>query len=294
MPSLEQRLSAKNVLIADGGWGTQFANLGLPPGEAPEKWNLDRPDDVRSVAESYVTAGADVILTNTFGGSRYKLEKVGLADRLAEVNRAGAELSKQAAGEAALVFASVGPTGEFMEPVGTITETDMVACFAEQIRALIDGGADGIVVETMMDLGEARAALKAAKDTAACPVVVSMTYEKGAKGYATMMGVTPEQAAAELEAAGADVIGANCGAGMDRMIEMIQLLRHATGRPIWAKPNAGLPQLIEGKTVFKETPEQMAQLLPALVQAGAAIIGGCCGTTPDHIRAFKEVSRTLS
>lgn len=288
MSSLDDRLRTGKVLVADGGWGTELSRLGLAAGESPEKWNLDQPDKVCAVARSYVQAGSDIILTNTFGGSRLKLDKVGLGDKVAEVNRAGAELSKQAAGDGAIVLASVGPTGEFVEPLGTITESEMVDCFAEQIRALIEGGADGIVVETMMDLNEAKAALKAAKDNASCPVVVSMTYEKGAAGIATMMGILPEQAAGELEAAGADVIGANCGAGIDVMTEVARALSQATGKPIWAKPNAGLPQLIDGQTVFAETPEEMVRHLPSLIDAGARIVGGCCGTTPAHIRAFAD------
>jgi len=212
MSTWRERLDDKKILVSDGAWGTELSRLGLPAGESPEKWNLEQPDQVRVVPEAYVAAGSDIILTNTFGGSRLKLDKVGLADRLAEVNRIGAQISKQAAGDRALVFASVGPTGEFMAPLGTISEEEMVACFAEQIQALAAGGADGIVIETMADLGEAKAALKAAKDNTDLPVVVSLAYDKGPAGFATMMGVKPEQAAAELEAAGADVVGGRTAA----------------------------------------------------------------------------------
>ena len=293
MSTWQELLDHKKILIADGAWGTELTRRGLPPGEAPEKWNLDRPDEVQAVPAAYVAAGADIILTNTFGGSRFKLEKVQLDSRVADINRRGAELSKRAAAGKALVFASVGPTGEFMTPLGTISQEDMVACFAEQVQALAEGGADGIVIETMADLGEALAALKAVRRSSSLPAVVSLAYDKGPAGFATMMGVKPEQAAAELERAGADIVGANCGTGIDDMVEVVRLMRTATRLPIWAKPNAGMPELVDGKTVFRETPEEMVKHLPALVEAGASIVGGCCGTTPDHIRALAHAAREL-
>ncbi len=286
MSAFAELLDERKVLVSDGAWGTQFAARGLGAGAAPETWNLERPDEVRAVAAAYVEAGADIVLTNTFGGSRPKLQKAGLAGELAEVNRRGAEFSKEAAGGKALVFASIGPTGEFIQPLGTLSVDQVVAIFAEQVAALAAGGADGIVIETMTDLGEAKAALKAAKDNTSLPVVASMTFEKGAVGYATIMGVTPERAAEELAAAGADAVGANCGAGIDNVIEIVRLMKGATGLPIWAKPNAGLPELVKGQTVFRETPEQMAARAGQLVEAGARIVGGCCGTTPQHIRAL--------
>jgi len=282
----KSRLEKKRVLIADGGWGTELQKRGLPPGEPPEDWNIHRPEEVGAVALSYVEAGAEIILTNTFGGSPFKLAKVHLEGKVTEINRKGAEISKQAAGGRALVFASIGPSGEFMAPLGTVSEEDMMKGFAQQAKALAEGGADGIVIETMMDLGEAKAALLAARQSTSLPVAVTMTFDKGPKGFATMMGARPEQAAAELEKSGADILGANCGAGIDQMIELMKLLRSATALPLWCKPNAGLPELIDGKTVYRETPEMMASKLKALVQAGANIVGGCCGTTPGHIRAF--------
>ena len=279
-------LEKKKVLIADGGWGTELQKRGLPPGESPEAWNISRPEEVRSVALSYVEAGAEIILTNTFGGSPLKLAKVKLEGKVGEINRRGAEISKQAAADRALVFASIGPSGEFMAPLGTVSEGEMRGGFGEQAKALAEGGADGIVVETMMDLAEAKTALQAAKRTTSLPVAVTMTFNHGPKGFATLMGARPEQVAVELEKAGADIVGANCGAGIDQMIDLMKLLRSATLLPLWCKPNAGLPELVDGKTVYRETPEMMASKLKALVQAGANIVGGCCGTTPAHVRAF--------
>ena len=286
MSTWKEWLDKKKILIADGGWGTELQKRGLPPGEPPERWNLQNPDGVRAVALAYLEAGADLILTNTFGGSSLKLAKVGLREKEAEINRMGAKISKEAAGERALVFASIGPTGEFMAPLGACSETEMVQGFALQAKALAEGGADGIVVETMMDLAEAKAALRAAKENTSLPVAVTLTFDKSPRGYATMMGIRPEQAAAELAKAGADTVGANCGAGIDHMIEVMALMRGATSLPLWCKPNAGLPELVEGNTVYRETPEMMASNLKALVAAGADIVGGCCGTTPAHIRAL--------
>jgi 5-methyltetrahydrofolate--homocysteine methyltransferase len=280
------RLAEQGILISDGAWGTQLAERGLPTGVAPELWNAENPDAVRAVAQAYVDAGSDLILTNTFGGSPFKLAKVGLGEQLEDLNRRGVELSREAAGDRVLVFASLGPTGEFMQPLGPVSEDDMVAAFEQQVQAFVDGGADGVVIETMTDLGEAKAALRALRQASDLPAVVSMTFDKGVKGYATMMGVKPGQAAGELEAAGADAIGANCGSGIDDVTRVIGLMRGATGKPLWAKPNAGLPELVEGRTVFRETAAQMADHLAGLVEAGAGIVGGCCGTTPAHVAAL--------
>jgi 5-methyltetrahydrofolate--homocysteine methyltransferase len=205
---------------------------------------------------------------------------------MAEINRLGTEISKGAAVGRALVFASMGPTGELLKPLGAATEAEVVKSFEEQAKALVEGGADGIVIETMIDLIEARAALIAIRQNYTLPVVVSMTFDKKRVGYATIMGVRPQQAVSELEKAGADIVGANCGTGIDDMIEVARVMRQATSLPIWCKPNAGLPELVDGNIVYRETPEEMASKLPLLLEAGATVVGGCCGTTPAHIKAF--------
>jgi len=286
--TIDQLLENNRIAIADGAWGTQLSERGLQPGEPPEAWVLHRPDAVREVAQSYVDAGAEIILTDTFGGSRFKLAKCDLEEHVEEINRRAVELSKEAAEGSALVFASIGPTGEFMEPLGLVSEDEMIEVFAEQVAAMVAGGTDGILVETMTDLGEAKAALRAAKANFDGPVVVSMTFDRGPKGYATMMGVTPERAAGELQEAGAEIVGSNCGHGIENMVEVIGLMSGATELPLWAKPNAGMPKLVDGRTVFTQTPAETAAHFGALVEAGARIIGGCCGTTPEHIRALVE------
>ncbi len=283
-------LKSGSIIPLDGAWGTELNRYGLPTGAVPEAWNLEQPASVAEVPRSYAEAGAKIVLTNTFGGNRFKLAKSGLDAKSAEINLAGARISKAAVGPDVLVFGSVGPSGEFLEPLGTISAADMQAAFCNQVEALVAGGVDGIVVETMTDLEEALCALRAAKSVQpSLPVAVTLTYDKGLHGYATMMGVTPRQAAGQLEAEGADIIGTNCGNGIENMIEIIRELAACTTRPLWAKPNAGLPQLVLGKTVFPATPADMAAQVPALITAGARFVGGCCGTTPAHINAIAEV-----
>ncbi|MGC9319002.1 MAG: homocysteine S-methyltransferase family protein [Armatimonadota bacterium] len=281
-----ERLNQGRILVADGAWGTQLDARGLPRGEPPEKWVLQRPEAVLEVGRGYAECGPDILMTVTMNGSPIALARAGLAEHVDEINRRAVELSMQAAAGRMPVFASVGPTGEFMEPLGEISEGEMVAAFAEQMAALLAAGADGIVIETMFDLGEAKAALRAANEHRAVPVVASMTFDRGKRGYATIMGVSPRQAAEELQAAGADVVGSNCGHGIEQAIEVIRLMRSATDTPLWCKPNAGIPRLQAGEAVFEETPEQMASHFEELVEAGAQVIGGCCGTTPKHIRAL--------
>jgi 5-methyltetrahydrofolate--homocysteine methyltransferase len=283
----------ERLLVADGAWGTEFVRMGLAAGEVCERWNIEHADKVRAVAVSYVEAGADIILTNTFGGNPLKLAKAGLRGQAGELNRRGVEISREAARGKVLVFASMGPTGEFVAPLGAVSESEMVECFAEQVEAIVSASPDGIVIETMTDLVEAKAALRAVRENSRLPVVVTMTFQKGARGYATMMGVRAEDAARELDAAGADALGANCGAGIADIIEVAKLMRPVTGRPLWFKPNAGLPELVHGQTIYRETPGQMVSRLRDLAAAGADIVGGCCGATPEHIRLLAQEARTL-
>ena len=283
--TIEQLLKECPVLI-DGAWGTELQKQGLQPGESPEALNLERPQIVEAVARAYVDAGSRIIITNTFGGTRFMLERHGLADQVVEINRTGAEISKRAAGDRALVLASLGPSGKMLM-MGDITEEELYAAFSEQAEALADGGADGLVIETMSDLEEAKIALRACKETG-LPVVASMVYDTGADHDRTMMGTTVEQATEELTAAGADVIGSNCGQGIEGFVRLCARMKAATDLPIWIKGNAGLPEMVQGKAVYKTTPEQFASFARPLIEAGADFIGGCCGTSPDFIRAVKN------
>jgi methionine synthase I (cobalamin-dependent) len=277
------KLTAHGPVVTDGAWGTQLQQRGLPIGECPDAWNLTQPDKVEEVARAYVDAGSQVILTNTFGANRFILARHGLADQVSEVNRAGVAISRRAADGRALVFASIGPSG-VMLVMGEVSEDALREAFSEQARAMADAGADGLVIETMSDLAEAKLATMAAQETG-LPVVACMTFDSGANKDRTMMGGTPEQAAEQLTAVGADVIGANCGQGVAGMMDICRRLRDLTDRPIWIKANAGLPEVVDGKTVYRQTPDEFAAYVPQLISAGASFIGGCCGTTPEFIRA---------
>ncbi len=286
MSDVIQQLLAAGPVVTDGAWGTELQARGLAGDEFPDAWNLTHPERVAEVAQAYVAAGSQVILTNTFGANRVRLANHALADRAGEINRRGVEISRAAAAGRARVFASLGPSGKMLM-TGETTEDELAAAFAEQARALAEGGADAIVVETMSDLVEAKLALAAAKATG-LPVVACMVFDAGKDKDRTMMGATPEQVAGELTAAGADVIGANCGVGIERYVPVCRRLKAATDRPVWIKANAGLPAMVEGRIVYRTTPEVFASHAPELVQAGASFIGGCCGTTPDFIRAVKR------
>jgi methionine synthase I (cobalamin-dependent) len=289
MHELIEELIAAGPVVTDGAWGTQMQARGLGAGECPDAWNLDHPDRVEEVARAYVEAGSQIILTNTFGANRFGLAKHGLAERTAEINRAGAEISCRAAAGRARVFASIGPSGVILM-MGQTTEEQLHQAFDEQARALADGGADAIVVETMADPQEAKLAVAAARATG-LPVVASMTFDSGKDRDRTMMGTTPEQAAEQLAEAGADVIGSNCGQGIEGYLPIAKRLRTATDRPLWMKANAGLPEVVDGQTMWEQTPDGFASYVPALVEAGASFLGGCCGTGPEFIRAVKEKLR---
>lgn len=273
------------VILTDGAWGTELQALGLGPDELPDLWNLAHPERVEQVARAYVEAGSEIILTNTFRANRLGAGGRILPPALAEVNRAGVEISRRAAAGRARVFASIGPSGKLLIE-GAVTEDELRAAFSEQAEALCAAGADGLLIETMSDLTEAAIAVAAAKATGLV-VVASMVFDSGKNRDRTMMGVSPEQAAEALAAAGADVIGANCGNGIAAYVPICARLRAATGLPVWIKPNAGLPELEAGRVVYRTSPEEFARHVPELVRAGANYIGGCCGTNPAFIRAAR-------
>jgi 5-methyltetrahydrofolate--homocysteine methyltransferase len=282
-------------LVSDGAWGTFFQKKGIKPGECPELWCIDKPAEVLNVARSYVDAGTDMIESNSFGGSRFKLELYGLADRMAEINEAAARISCEAADSSCWVIASIGPTGKMLV-TGEVTEDDLYAAFKEQAVALAKGGARALCIETMSAADEAALAIRAARENTKCEVICTFTFQRGAKGqYRTMMGLSPTKAAEEAIKAGAHVIGPNCGNGMEYMLEIVKEMRAAAGAtPILVQANAGLPRPVNGVDVFPESPEEMAARVQAIVTAGANIIGGCCGTTPAHIKAIRKAVDSLA
>lgn len=294
MKKILAEVRSGKVLVSDGAWGTFLQQKGLKPGECPEQWNVTRPGDVLDIARSYFDAGADMVETNSFGGSRFKLEKYGFGDKVYEFNKAAAAISRQAAGPDRYVLGSVGPTGKLLM-MEEVTEDELYEAFKEQSMALEAGGVNAIMVETMTDLDEARIAVKAAKENTSCEVFCTMTFEKIiGGGFRTMMGISPSEMVESLVEAGADLIGTNCGNGMEDMIGMVKEIRSVnTTIPVLVHANAGMPRLENGVTTFPETPEDMASRVKDIISAGANIVGGCCGTTPAHIGKVRDEVRSL-
>ncbi len=284
-PEKWKRLCAGPPVLLDGAWGSQLQQRGLPLGAAPESWNLSHPEQVQSLAKAYVQAGTQIILTNTFGANRFVLGRHQLAERATEINRTGAQISRNAAGGKAFVFGSIGPSGKMLI-TGEVTTEELSAAFSEQVDALREGGVDGLVIETMSDLDEAVTAVGAAAATG-LPVVACMAYDAGSNGDHTMMGVTPAMAAEAFEKAGAWAIGANCGQGPDDFMKICEQYREATDLPLWMKPNAGTPEMIGEKTVYHMTAEQFARATRRLwEEGGVTFVGGCCGTGPSYTKAM--------
>jgi len=286
MHPLIETLVENGPAVTDGSWGTQMQKRGLKRGQNPDSWNMSQADLVREVAEQYVNAGSQIILTNTFGASRLSLANFDLADKTVDINQAGVRISKEAAGDRASVFASIGPTGKMLITGETSTEA-LQTVFEEQANAQARAGADGIIIETMIDIEEARIAAIAAKQTG-LPVVVSMVYDSGEDKDHTMMGNTPEEVVAAISQIGVDGIGANCGQGIEAFLPICRRLRQATDLPIWIKPNAGLPEVVDDSVVFRTSPQEFVQYVPDLILAGADFIGGCCGTDHEFVTAIRQ------
>lgn len=293
MKSLLERICSGEVLICDGAMGTQLIARGLQPGECPESWCTTHPDSIREIATAYSAAGADIVETNSFGGTSLKLAAYGLESKVGDINRAAAALAKSGVGERAYVAGSVGPTGIFVKGEGgRIPASELYDVFKEQVLALAGGGVDAICIETMWSVQEAEQAIRAAKQNTTLPVLCTFTFSVGPKGFRTAVGVTPENAAKAARTAGADIAGANCGNGVDQMITIAKQMRASVPDiPLLIQANAGLPVIEHGKAVYKESPEHMASRVEELVAAGVNIIGGCCGTTSAHIEAIARAVR---
>ncbi|MDA1280356.1 MAG: homocysteine S-methyltransferase family protein [Chloroflexi bacterium] len=285
-PGILDRLAAGELLIFDGATGTYLQEHGLIPGDSPELMNAAAPDVIKGMAKTYFDAGSDIVLTNTFGGNRFMLKKYKADDRLFELNKLATEHARSAAPPGKYVSGSIGPTGEFIEPLGNVTEDELYETFTEMSRAFEAGGADAVMIETQLGLEEAKLAVRAAKENTNLVVMSTMVFDKGPRGYFTMMGVTPEQAVEGLQEAGADIVGTNCGNGIERMVEIATRMRAVTDGYLVVQSNAGLPIIRNGQTCYLETPEFMAEHFQRLAELPINILGGCCGTTADHIRAL--------
>jgi len=275
----------QEILLGDGAMGTMLLQTGLPAGESPELWMLANPEKVRSIHQAYLEAGSRVLQTNTFGANRLKLQEYQAAHLVKEINITAARLVREVADNKAFVAGIVGPTGHFPAPLGEIPWLELVDVFREQVQALEEGGVDFIFLETFSDLGEIRAALYAAKQYTKLPAACSLTYSKGR----TLTGTTPEIAAIVLSAMGADLLGANCSTGPEELLEVMLEYRRNTSLPLLVEPNAGIPELVDGKAVFRATPEYLAGFVEDFRAAGVNLIGACCGSTPEHIRAMGRV-----
>lgn len=292
MDRWQDLVNRPGAIIADGAMGTMLQQAGLRPGELPTLWNVQHADRVRAVHGAYLAAGAQILLTNTFSGNRFCLERHGLASRVEELNAAGAqllraEIESQNKRGLALVAGDIGPSGELLEPLGKLTFAEAVDGFAAQAGALIRGGADIIWIETMADLEEARAAVEGTRQaSAAIPIIATLTFDTRGR---TMMGVKPESAAEALNGWGVAALGGNCGNGPDEMLAVIRKMHAAApGAILVAKSNAGAPEMVDGATIYRASPETVASAARQLQEAGARIIGGCCGTMPAHIAAMAK------
>jgi len=290
MQTIKDKIKQGQILVSDGAWGTFLQEKGLAPGECPELWNIEKPRDVFEIAKSYIDAGSDMIETNSFGGSIFKLKSYGLENRVHEINKAAAEISRRAAGPDKHVLGSIGPSGKILM-MGDVSFDELYEAFKVQAMALAEGGADALVIETMSDMEEAIAAVRACKENTSCEIICTMTFERsGEKAYHTMMGVSPTQMLNDIIANGATIVGANCGNGIKNMVEISELIRSVNSEiPILIHANAGAPIYKDGETIFPESPEEMSGYVETLIEAGANIIGGCCGTTPEHIRQISEI-----
>jgi 5-methyltetrahydrofolate--homocysteine methyltransferase len=288
MPTFTERMAAGEILIADGATGTNYQNMDIEPGVAPEEWVIDAPDRVIELHRQFADAGADLVLTCSFGASAPRLQDGPLAGRTQEVNQRAAELAREAVGPDRLVAGCMGPTGQLPDPFGPLTREIAVAAFAEQAQALVDGGVDLLVLETFFALDEALWAIEGVKSVTDLPLIASFSFDQGTR---TMMGLSPAQVAARLEPYELAAIGANCGRALSDNAAVVAEFLTATSRPLWVKPNAGVPRITAAGVVYDVEPRELGEQLEAFVAQGARIVGGCCGSTPAHIEATSRALR---
>jgi len=290
MKPILERIKNGEILVADGAMGTMLFDRGLKSGDCPELLNLSNPQIPEEVAQLYFKAGADIIQTNTFGGSPPKLSDYGLESKCEVINTKAVECVRNVVGENAYISGSCGPSGSLLKPYGDTEPGELKKALEIQINALTTAGVDIICIETMTDLHEAIIAVKAAKENhPEISVMVSMTFDKIPKGYYTIMGVSIEDAVKGLKDAGADIIGSNCGNGIDNMVEIAKQIKELSDKPILIQSNAGIPKNNDGELIYPESPSYFEEKTLELIEAGVSIIGGCCGTTPEHIKAIRKV-----
>ena len=288
---LRKRLAAGEVFVIDGATGTNLQRIGLPVGASAEVWVLENPEAIANLERSFVDAGSDIILTCTFGGTRLRLDASGLADRFEEVNQKAVKIAQEMTrGTDVLVAGSIGPTGHMLAPLGTLNEEDAEADFQAQAKLLVEAGVDLLVIETQFDLAEATAAIRGVRAVdAQIPLVCSFSYDRGTR---TMMGVKPETMAATIGELAVDVLGINCGRSLEENFQALGQLRQATDKPIWFKPNAGMPEMDEdGKPTYSVSPVEMGAMVPGWLEAGAQLVGGCCGTSPEHLAEIAKAAK---
>lgn len=290
MKRLIDRIQFGNAITADGAMGTMLQQLCDTPVVNPEELNLTHPHLVAKVTQSYLEAGAEMVQTNSFGGSPLKLASSGIEARSSIINRTAVEIARQVAGDRAWIVGSIGPCGRYLEPFGDLSTDEFRKSCITQVQGLVEGGVDAVTVETVMDVEEAVITLDVVKaNTSKIPVMVSVTCNKSPGGYVTLFGSPLKEAVNRLTDAGADIIGANCGTGMIQMIEIARQINETSNVPIMIRPNAGLPEVVNGVTTWCETPQQFAAGTVSLLEMGVSIVGGCCGTTPEHIRQIRKV-----
>jgi len=283
-------LIKERIVLLDGGMGTELIRHGFPQGACPESWNKEKPEIVKSIHQSYYDAGSDVVLTNSFGGSKIKLAAHGLGDKCYELNLAAAAVASEAKPEGKFVAGSMGPTGKFLKPQGEFTEEEFETSYQEQAKGLSDGKVDFLLIETQYDLKEALCALRGARKSSGLPVFVTMTFNLTPRGFFTLMGNSVEQCIEELESQAVPVIGSNCTLNSAEMVDLIKVFREKTDLPLVAQANAGKPALsAEGEVTYSQGLEDYVKYIPKMIENGANIVGGCCGTNPDYIKRMAEI-----
>lgn len=288
MKKLLERLK-EEILVCDGAMGTMLMSKGMPEGSCPDYWGIKNKKLLISIHKAYIDAGCDMIITNTFGANSIKLKRFRLQRKTKDLNKRAVEVARQAAEGKAYVLGDVGPTGEYLKPVGNVEPEEMLHVFTEQVKVLQEAGVDAVILETMSDLEELKTAIMAVKENIKLPLIACMTFQRTAKkGFRTTSGISIPQFVNDSLLSGCDVIGANCSITIADMVELISEMRKLSTSFLIAQPNAGTPRLVDNKPVYEQSPDEFRKFIPQLIKVGANIIGGCCGTTPEHIRRVKE------